>query len=63
MGGRFNFLKTTEPLWGECLLFTTQFPGVPDTTLIDFERVEGWVDLGATQWLWIQDPRIRNLAP
>ena len=27
----FNCLKTTEPLWGDSLLFTTKLPGVPGT--------------------------------
>ena len=24
--------------------------------------MKGWVDLGATQWFWTQDPLIRNPA-
>ena len=45
-----------DPLWGDCLVFTTQFPGAPGTTLIDLGRGKGWVDLGVTQCFWIQDP-------
>ena len=30
----FNCLKATEPLRGDSLLFTTQFPGFPGTHLI-----------------------------
>ena len=30
-----NCLKATEPLRGYSLLFTVQFPEVPDTQLID----------------------------
>ena len=30
---RCNFLKVAEPLPGNCI-FTTKFPGVPDTGLI-----------------------------
>ena len=46
----FNGFKTTEPLWGDSLLFTTQFPGVPGNNLTDLERVKSWANLGATQW-------------
>ena len=55
---RFNFLKITEPLLGDSLLFTTQFPGVPGTHLINFSRLKGWnnFDLEANQQVWIQDP-------
>ena len=56
----FNCLKTAEPLWGESLLFTTQFPEVPGTNLINLEKLKGWVDLGVTQWFWVQDPWIGN---
>ena len=30
---------------------------------IDLRRMEGWVNLGGTQWFWTQDPWIGNLAP
>ena len=33
-----NFLKTTEPLQGDSLLFTTQPPRLPGTYLIDLIR-------------------------
>ena len=39
----FNCLKTTEPLRGDSLLFTIQFPGVPGTHLIDLARMKGCV--------------------
>ena len=47
----FNWLKATEPLRGDSLFFTTQSPGVPDTHLINFDRMKGWnnFDLEATQ--------------
>ena len=48
----FNFLKATVSLQGDSLFFTTKFPEVPGTYLIDLERIKGWVDLGATQWFW-----------
>ena len=32
------------------LLFTTKFPEIPGTYLIDLGRMKGWVDLGAIQW-------------
>ena len=37
----FNCLKVTEPLRGDSLFFTTQFPGLPGTHLIDLGRMEG----------------------
>ena len=37
----FKCLKTTEPLRGDSLLFTTQSPGVLGTYLIDLERKKG----------------------
>ena len=36
----FNWLKATEPLRGDILLFTIQFPGVPDTQIIDLRRMK-----------------------
>ena len=36
----FNYLKATEPLRGDSLLFATQSPGVPDTHLIDLGRMK-----------------------
>ena len=52
-----------EPLRGGSLLFTTKFPEIPGTHFIDLERMNGWVDLGATQWFWTRDPWIENPAP
>ena len=49
-----------EPLWGRSLLFATKSPEIPGTHFIDLRRMKGWVDLGATQWFWTQDPWIRN---
>ena len=40
----------TTALQGESFLFTSKFPGVPGTHLIDFRRIKGLVDLGVTQW-------------
>ena len=37
----FNFLKATEPLRGEGLLFIAKCPGVPGTQLINFDRMKG----------------------
>ena len=37
----FNCLKATEPLRGDSLLFTIQFPGVYGTQLIDLGRMKG----------------------
>ena len=51
-----NYLKDTEPLRGDSLLFTTQSPGVPDTHLINFGGRKGWdnLDLEATRQIWIR---------
>ena len=43
----FNCLKATEQLRGGSLLFTTKFPEISVTHLIDLGRMEGWFDLGA----------------
>ena len=36
----FNSLKTTEPLPGGSLLFTTKFPEIPGTHLINLGSME-----------------------
>ena len=45
----FNCLKATEQPWGGSLLFTTKFPDIPGTHLIDLRNIKHWVDPGATQ--------------
>ena len=54
----FKFLKATESLWGDSLLFTTQSPGIPGTRLINLSGMKGWnnLDLEGTFQIWIQDP-------
>ena len=52
-----------QPLREGSLLFTIQLPEIPGTHFIDLRRMKGWVDLGATQWFWTQDPWIGNPAP
>ena len=37
----FNCLKAAEPLGGDSLLFTTKFPEIPGTYLIDLGRMKG----------------------
>ena len=59
----FNCLKATEPLRGDSLLFTIQFPVVHGTHLINLGSMKDWVDLRATQWFWTWDPWIENPAP
>ena len=44
----FNFLKATEPLRGDSLLFATKFPEIPGTHLIDLGRMEGIKGLRVT---------------
>ena len=39
-----------ERVQGGSLLFTTKFQDIPGTHFIDFGRMKGRVDLGATQW-------------
>ena len=46
-GSNFSRLQSH---YKKAVYFTIQFPGVPDTQLIDIGRMKGWVDLGATQW-------------
>ena len=45
----FNCLKAIEPLQGGSLLFMTKLPEFPSTHFIDFRRMKGSVNLGATQ--------------
>ena len=52
----FKTASRLEPLWGGSLIFTTKFSEIPGTHFIDLRRMKGWVDLGATQWFWTQDP-------
>ena len=52
-----------EPLRGGSSLFTTKFPEIPGTHFIDLGRMNGWVDLGDTQWFWTRDPWIGNPVP
>ena len=52
-----------QPLQGDSLLFAIQFPEIPGTHFIDFGRMKGWVNLGATQWFWTRDSWIGNPAP
>ena len=59
----FHCLKATEPLQGDNLLFTTKCPEISGAQLINLWRMNGWVNLGATQWFWTQNPWIGNLAP
>ena len=35
----FTYLKATEPLRGDSLLFTISFPGVPGTQLINLRMI------------------------
>ena len=43
-----NCLKATEPLRGDSLILTNNYPEIPVIILINIGRVKGWVDLGAT---------------
>ena len=59
----FICLKATKPLRRDFLLFTAKYPEGPATHLLDFGRMKGWVDLGATLWFWTWDLWICNPAP
>ena len=50
-----------EPLPGGTLLFTTKFPEIPCTHLIDLRRMKDLVDLGATHS--IQSYPLDNCIP
>ena len=45
----FNCLKATEPPCGGSLLFTTKFPEITGTHLINLGMMKDWVDL--EEWL------------
>ena len=59
----FNWLKATEPLQGDSLLFTTKSPEIPGTHLINLRRMKGWIGYAATQWFWTKNPWIWNPEP
>ena len=39
-----------EPLQGDILFFTIKFPEIRGTYYISHGRMNGWVELGTTQW-------------
>ena len=58
---KFSCLKDTEPLRGDCSLFTFKSPGVPDTHFINLERMKAESNFEPltgseprTPWLGIQ---------
>ena len=58
--------KTLQPLFMDgvqLLLFNTRSLGLPGAHLVNLRRKNGWVDFGATQLFYTQDPWIGNLAP
>ena len=59
----FNCFKATEPLGGDSLLFSTEFPGIPGTYLIDLERMKSFVDLETTQGFRIKDSGLEIQHP
>ena len=46
----FNCLIAKQPLLGGSLLFTTKFPEIPGTHLINLGRMKGQDNLGVIQW-------------
>ena len=47
-----------EPLRGGSLLFTTKLPEIPGTHFIKLRRMKGWVEVGATQWFFLNMGRL-----
>ena len=47
-----------KPVYEDILLFTTKFPQIPGTNLINLGRMKGWVNLGTTEWFWTHDPEL-----
>ena len=45
----FNYLKATEPLQGDSLLFTDKYPRIPGTHFINLGIMKRCVDFGAVQ--------------
>ena len=45
-----NCLKASEPQRGDSLSFTTRYPDVPVTHLINIGRMKGWVEFRAIEW-------------
>ena len=58
-----NASRRLEPLRGGSLLFTAKFPEIPGTQFFHLGRMKGWVEIGATQRFWTQEPWIRNSKP
>lgn len=42
------------------LIVATESPVNPDAHLIDLGSIEGWLELGVTQWFWTRNTLIRN---
>ena len=53
-----SIVSRLQSHYEESLFFTTQFPGIPGTHLINLKRTKGWVDLRTTQGFWNWDPWI-----
>ena len=50
------YVSRPDPPRGGSLLFTTKFPEIPGTHLINLERMKGWVHLRATLWFLDMGP-------
>ena len=48
----FNCLKARATSGGS----STKFLEIPGTHFIDFGKIKGWVDLGATKWFEYETP-------
>ena len=52
----FNCLEASEPLRGNCFLFTTKSPGTHGTYFTNLGRMKSWVDLA----VWAPTSRFTN---
>ena len=59
----FKCRRATVPLRGDTLLFTIMSSEILGFRLIRFGRMKGWVNLGATHWLWNRDSWAGNPVP
>ena len=51
-----------EPLRDGGLIFTTKFPEIHGIHFTNLGSMKDLIDLGATQWFWTHNRRIRNSA-
>lgn len=57
---RFQLPEGCRPTTWRQLLLPTESPVNPDAYLIDLGSIEGWLELGVTQWFWTRNTLIGN---